>query len=78
KGFPPSVEIGYKNPEIIRGVHPSGLFPAVVENVSQLSSLDPKKHIIYLSGKLGKKKRMELTRLLREKGFKIANEKEVE
>lgn len=77
KGYPPIVKIGYKNPESIRGLHPSGLFPVVIENPSQIEKLDPKKHIVYLSQKLGKKKKLDLVKVLKEKGFKIANEIEV-
>ncbi|HEU98080.1 MAG: 50S ribosomal protein L32e [Fervidicoccaceae archaeon] len=77
KGFPPIVRIGYKNPEAIRGLHPSGLFPVVIENASQIGGLDPKKHIVYLSQRLGKKKKIQLVRILKEKGFRIANELEV-
>ncbi|MCI4397123.1 MAG: 50S ribosomal protein L32e [Desulfurococcales archaeon] len=81
KGTPPTVEIGYKNPEIIRGLHPSGLRPIVVENKSQIEKLDPKKHIVYISKRVGLRKKLELVKSLKEKGFRIANEveaKEVE
>jgi len=77
KGYPPTVEIGYKNPDAVRGLHPSGLQPVVVENSSQIEKLDPKKHIVYLSQRVGKRKKLELTKILKERGFRIANEVEV-
>ncbi|AFH42493.1 50S ribosomal protein L32e [Fervidicoccus fontis] len=77
KGYAKPVEIGYKNPEIVRGVHPSGLRPVVIESRSQLENLDPKIHIVYLSSKLGLKKKIELMKLAREKGLRIANEVKV-
>lgn len=77
KGYPPIVDIGYRNPEIIRGLHPSGFKPVVVENQKQLESLNPKEHIVYLSSRLGKKKRGEIAQLALQKGFRIANLKEV-
>ncbi|MGC8557266.1 MAG: eL32 family ribosomal protein, partial [Fervidicoccus sp.] len=59
------------------GVHPSGLRPVVIESRSQLENLDPKIHIVYLSSKLGLKKKIELMKLAREKGLRIANEVKV-
>jgi len=73
KGYPPIVKIGYRNPRIIRGLHPTGLLPAVVNCVKDLENLDPKKHIIYIGGTVGLKKRIEIVKAAREKGFVIAN-----
>jgi len=73
KGYPPIVKIGYGSPAEIRYLHPSGLEPVVVFNVKELSSLDPKKHIIYIGSNVGLRKRMEILRVAQERGFKIAN-----
>ena len=73
KGYPPIVKIGYGSPAKIRYLHPSGLEPVVVFSVKELSSLDPRKHIIYIGSTVGLRKRMEILRVAQERGFKVAN-----
>jgi large subunit ribosomal protein L32e len=73
KGYPPIVKIGYRGPEVVRGLHPDGLKPIVVHNVKELESLDPSKHIVYIGGDVGLKKAIEIYRVATSKGFKVAN-----
>ena len=73
KGYPPIVKVGYRNPREIRGLHPSGLEPVVVHNVNELDSLNPEKHVIYIGRTVGLRKRLQLVKIAKEKGFKIAN-----
>ncbi len=73
KGYPPIVKIGYRGPRIARGLHPSGLIPVLVSSQGDLERLSPERHIIYISGKLGLRKRILIEKTAREKGFKIAN-----
>jgi large subunit ribosomal protein L32e len=73
KGYPPVVKSGYGSPAEIRYLHPSGLEPATVYSIKDLEGLDPKRHIIYIASTVGLRKRMELIRVAREKGFRIAN-----
>jgi len=73
KGYPPLVEVGYRGPRKVRGYHPSGLIPVVVNNTNELEKLDPGKHIIYIASTIGLKKRIEIYKVAVEKGFKIAN-----
>jgi len=73
KGYPPVVQIGYGTPNIIKNLHPSGYKPVVISNVKDLEDLDPTKHIIYIAGSIGLKKRIELIKLAKERGFRIAN-----
>ncbi len=74
KGYPPIVQVGYRNPRIIRGLHPSGLEPVVVDNKNLLEKLDPAKHIVIIASTVGLRKRKELVKLAKEKGLNIANE----
>ncbi len=71
KGYPPKVKIGYRNPDDIRGLHPSGLKPVVVSTLKDLESLNPKEHIVYISSSVGLKKRLELVKLAQERGFRV-------
>lgn len=73
KGYPPIVKIGYRGPAVVRGLHPTGLEPAVVNNVKELSKYDPAKHIIYIGGSVGLKKAIEIYNEAVKKGFKVAN-----
>ena len=73
KGYPPIVKSGYGTNSELRGLHPSGLEPVVVSNAKELEALDPTRHIVYIAGTVGLRKRLELVRIAREKGFKVAN-----
>ncbi len=73
KGYPPIVDIGYRAPSEVRGLHPSGLEPVVVSSTSDLEKLDPSRHIVYLSSKLGLRKRLQLIKEASKRGFKITN-----
>jgi large subunit ribosomal protein L32e len=73
KGYPPLVEIGYRGPKLVRGLHPSGKKPVVIHNPKELEKLDPETHIIYIGGDVGLRKRIEIMKIAYEKGFKVAN-----
>jgi large subunit ribosomal protein L32e len=74
KGYPPIVEIGYRVPEDIRGLHPSGLKPIVIYNAEELDKLDPRSYIIYIASTVGVRKRRDILEKARSKGFRVANE----
>lgn len=73
KGYPPLVEIGYRGPRKVRGLHPSGKIPVVVNCIKDFEKLDPGKHVIYISSKVGLRKKELLVKAALEKGFEIAN-----
>ncbi|MGC8572420.1 MAG: 50S ribosomal protein L32e [Caldisphaera sp.] len=73
KGYPPIVKVGYKNKNAIRGLHPSGLIPMVISNKKDLELLSPNAHIIYIASSVGLKKRVELLKAAKERGFRVAN-----
>lgn len=73
KGYPPLVEVGYRSPRAVRGIHPSGFKPVLVSSVKDLDKLDPRVHIVYLDSSMGLRKRLELVKLASEKGFRIVN-----
>ncbi|MGC9148648.1 MAG: 50S ribosomal protein L32e [Sulfolobales archaeon] len=74
KGYPPIVEVGYRTNKEIRGRHPSGLYPVVISSSKDIEKLDPGKHIVYIASGVGFRKKIELINILKERGFKIANE----
>ena len=60
KGWPIKVKVGYGNRASERGLHPRGLRERLVRTESDLEGLDPKVHLVRLSGKLGERRRLVL------------------
>lgn len=73
KGRPKMPNIGYKKPEEVRGLHPSGYFPVLVHNTRDLERVNPEKEAA-LIGKIGKKKRQKVIEKAKEMGVKVLNE----
>ncbi len=73
KGFIKMPSVGYRSPKKVRGYHPTGRLEVLVETVKQLDVLDPSKHIIRLSSKLGMRKKTEIVEAAQQKGLLITN-----
>ncbi len=73
KGYPPLVKVGYRTNSSVRGRHPSGLLPVVVSNVGDLEALSPSTHIVYISSRVGLRKRLQIIEEARRRGLRIAN-----
>jgi large subunit ribosomal protein L32e len=68
-----SPEVGYKVPNAIRYLHPSGLKDILITHKEDLEGLSPKVHGVRIAKKLGAKKRIDLIEYARDKGFHILN-----
>ena len=68
-----SPSIGYRTPKKIRGLHPSGYEEVRVEMLSDLQNLNPQKHALKISRRLGANKRIELIDYAQKRNFKILN-----
>lgn len=68
-----SPSVGYRTPKKIRGLHPSGYQEARIDRLSDLQTLNPKKHALKISRRLGSKKRIELIDQAQKRNFKILN-----
>lgn len=68
-----SPSVGYRTPKKIRGLHPSGYEEVRVEMLSDLQNLNPQKHALKISRRLGAKKRIELIDYAQKRNFKILN-----
>jgi len=77
-GYKPIVKIGYRNPKVIRGLHPSGYIEKIVHNPEDLEGLDPKKVAIRISHTVSRKKRIEIVKKAMEMGIKILNPTKIE
>jgi large subunit ribosomal protein L32e len=73
KGWPKSPKAGYRSPKKTRGLHPSGYFEVIVSSLNDLDKVDPETNIIRISGTVGRRKRMEILTLAREKGVRTLN-----
>jgi large subunit ribosomal protein L32e len=77
-----SPSVGYRGPKKVRGLHPSGYEEVSVITIDDLKVLNPKKHALKISSKLGAKKRILLLDYAQSRNFKILNlgisQKEIE
>ncbi|MDK2384744.1 MAG: eL32 family ribosomal protein [Candidatus Korarchaeota archaeon] len=76
KSRPKQPVIGYKNPDEIRGLHPSGRKPVIVHNVKELRSVAEEygnEAVIYIAGTVGGRKRAAIREEARRLGLTLAN-----
>jgi large subunit ribosomal protein L32e len=69
----PMPRVGFSHPKEERGMHPSKLFEILVSSKTDLINIADEKIAIRFSAKLGEKKKIELTKIAKEKGFKVLN-----
>jgi len=67
------VKIGYKKPEAIRGIHPSGYWPVMVNNINDLEKIDNTKQAAIIASCIGRKKRNEIIKKANELKIVILN-----
>jgi large subunit ribosomal protein L32e len=65
--------IGYKGPELVRGIHPSGFREKLVCNVRDLEGVDPSRVAVRIGATVGRRKRMEIIKRADELGIKVLN-----
>ena len=76
RGFkrrPPMVEIGYRGPKSVRGLHPSGFQEVMVYNADALNDIDPKVQAVRIGGTVGVKKRLVIEARAAELGIRVLN-----
>lgn len=76
-GHRKTVTVGFGCPSAVRGMDLEGFELVHIENLSSLSSLDPKVHKIILGSNLGAKKKIILLEELNKKGFKVHQFKDI-
>jgi len=73
KGWPKSVEIGYRGPKVARGLHPSGYAEVLVQTLDDLGKVDSKTQAIRIAHTVGMKKKAEISIRAGERGIRILN-----
>ncbi len=77
KSRPKHPTIGYKNPKEIRGLHPSGRIPVVVNNVKELEEYiqqyGVENIIVYIGGRVGRRKREDIKSVAEALNVMLAN-----
>lgn len=66
-------KVGYKSPNLVLGLHPTGYKPVTVHNVNDISKLDNKIEAAMISAAVGRKKRNEIIKTANEKKIVILN-----
>jgi large subunit ribosomal protein L32e len=77
KGWPPTVNTGYRGPKVARGLHPSGYREVLVFNFKELKGIDPKTQAIRIAHAVGNRKRAKILVEARKKKITILNLKEI-
>jgi large subunit ribosomal protein L32e len=73
RGWPKSVEIGYRGPRVARRLHPSGYIEVLVRTFDDLGEIDPETQAIRIAHEVGMKKRAEIALRAGERGIHILN-----
>lgn len=73
KRRPPMVDIGFRGPASVRGLHPSGFEEVLVYNVDGLEGIDPKIQAVRIGGTVGTKKRIAIEDRAAELGIRVLN-----
>ena len=60
RGYVKKVRPGYGSPSDVKGMHPKGLFPFVVDNVNQLEAIDTTREGVVISSNVGVKKKLQI------------------
>jgi len=69
----PMVDIGFRGPVSVRGLHPSGFQEVLIYNVDGLEGIDPKVQAVRIGATVGTKKRIAIEDRAAELGIRVLN-----
>lgn len=78
KYAPKMPSVGYRAPESIRGLHPSGYEDVLVHTPADLDELDSAEHAVRIASSVGGRKRAAIAEKARDMGLKLLNYAEEE
>jgi len=73
KGWPPTVNVGYRGPKAASGLHPSGYEEVLVHNVDELKKVNPKTQAVRIAHTVGRKTRLQILAEARKKKIIVLN-----
>jgi len=73
KGWPRTVNAGFRSPKAVRHLHPSGKEEVAVFNVGDLTIVDPETQVARIGGTVGRRKRRVILKEALELGIRILN-----
>lgn len=73
KGWPPTVNVGYRGPKAARGLHPSGYEEVLVHNIDELKKVNPKTQAVRIAHTVGRKARLQILAEARKKKITVLN-----
>ncbi len=73
KGWPRTVNVGFRSPKAVRHLHPSGKEEVAVFNVGDLTIVDPETQVARIGGTVGRRKRRSILQEALELGIRILN-----
>ena len=73
KGVARTVNVGYRGPKKVRGLHPTGLEEVIAHNLKDLEGLHRKKHIIKIARTVGVAKASKIIEKADHLGLLVAN-----
>lgn len=73
RGKPKMVEVGYRNPRKVRGLHPSGYKVVHVYNVKMLDEVNPEEEVVMIGRTVGRRKRLDIIDRAEELGLRVLN-----
>jgi len=77
KGWPPTVNVGYRSPKVARGLHPSGYREVLVHNVEEIKKVNPKTQAVRIAHTVGKRERAKILTESRKRKITVLNIKEI-
>jgi large subunit ribosomal protein L32e len=73
KGKGDTVEAGFRSPEAVRGLHPSGFEEVRVHNTDDLESVDPDTEAVRIASKVGGRKREQIEEVAEDREIRVLN-----
>lgn len=73
KGYPSMVNIGYRGPKAVRGLHPSGYQVVHVANIYELDDVDKETEAVMIKRTVGMRKRQDIIDTASDLGLKVLN-----
>lgn len=78
KGWPRTVNVGFRSPKAVRYLHPSGMEEVAVHNVGDLTIVDPETQVARIGRTVGRRKRRAILKEALELNIRVLNTRNME